>query len=138
MDSQHLGFFLEHDLYFHIVLGGGGICMDGGAHWIRPLRMWLGEIDEVVAVTGRQIPEMEGESYARSMLRFESGVVAIFDALNGGMFIGPGEEFRITGTLGAGKGEVGEEVEAADEGEAHLAHLVQRRASPVLQSSKPP
>ena len=85
---------------YELAKSGGGICMDGGAHWIRPLRMWLGEIDEVVAVTGRQIPEMEGESYARSMLRFESGVVAIFDALNGGMFIGPGEEFRITGTLG--------------------------------------
>ena len=29
-------------------LGCGGIVIDGGAHSIRPLRMWLGEIDEVV------------------------------------------------------------------------------------------
>jgi len=28
---------------------GGGICIDGGSHWIRPLRMWLGEIEEVIA-----------------------------------------------------------------------------------------
>ena len=85
---------------YELAKSGGGICMDGGAHWIRPLRIWLGEVDEVIAVTGHPKKEMEGESYARSMLRFESGVVAVFDALHGGMFIGPGEEFRITGTLG--------------------------------------
>lgn len=79
---------------------GGGICMDGGAHWIRPLRMWLGEIDEVVAVVGHPLAEMENESFARALLRFESGVVAVFDALHAGDFIGPGEEFRVTGTRG--------------------------------------
>ena len=79
---------------------GGGICMDGGAHWIRPLRMWLGEIDEVVAVIGHLLTEMENESFARALLRFKSGVVAVFDALHAGNFIGPGEEFRITGTRG--------------------------------------
>ncbi len=26
---------------------GGGVIMDGGAHWIRPLRMIMGEIEEV-------------------------------------------------------------------------------------------
>jgi predicted dehydrogenase len=79
---------------------GGGICIDGGAHWIRPLRMWLGEIDEVVAVTGHPLAEMEGESLARALLRFRSGTVAVFDALRAGAFMGPGEEFRVTGTLG--------------------------------------
>ncbi|MCB0116854.1 MAG: Gfo/Idh/MocA family oxidoreductase, partial [Caldilineaceae bacterium] len=49
---------------------GGGICIDGGAHWIRPLRMWLGEIEEVVAVTGRPLAEMEGESLAHALFRF--------------------------------------------------------------------
>jgi predicted dehydrogenase len=77
---------------------GGGIVIDGGAHWIRPLRMWMGEIVEVVAVTGRPFEEMEGESLARALLRFESGAVASFDALFGGAHLGPGEEFRITGT----------------------------------------
>ena len=24
---------------------GGGITIDGGSHWIRPLRMWMGELD---------------------------------------------------------------------------------------------
>ncbi len=81
-------------------IAGGGICIDGGAHWIRPLRMWLGEIDEVVAVTGHPLAEMEGESLARALLRFQSGTVALFDALHAGAFLGPSEDFRVTGTLG--------------------------------------
>lgn len=85
---------------YDLALAGGGITMDGGAHWIRPLRMWLGEIDEVVAITGRPLAEMEGESLSRSLLRFRSGVVAAFDALHAGAAMGPGEEFRVTGTEG--------------------------------------
>jgi UDP-N-acetyl-2-amino-2-deoxyglucuronate dehydrogenase len=81
-------------------IAGGGICIDGGAHWIRPLRMWLGEIDEVVAVVGHPLAEMEGESLAHALFRFQSGMVATFDALHAGSFIGPGEEFRVTGTQG--------------------------------------
>ena len=85
---------------YELAKAGGGIVIDGGAHWIRPLRMWLGEIKEVVAVTGRLLPEMEGESFARSLLKFETGTIALFDAQHGGEFIGPGEEFRITGEKG--------------------------------------
>lgn len=85
---------------YEVALAGGGITMDGGAHWLRPLRVWLGEVDEVVAVTGRPLAEMEGESLARALLRFQSGVVASFDALTAGAVMGPGEEFRITGTRG--------------------------------------
>lgn len=85
--------------YFN-TLAGGGIAIDGGAHWLRPLRMWLGEISEVVATTARPIKAMEGESLVRALLRFKSGVVAGFDALHGGTFAGGGEEFRVTGTLG--------------------------------------
>jgi UDP-N-acetyl-2-amino-2-deoxyglucuronate dehydrogenase len=81
-------------------ISGGGIVIDGGAHWIRPLRMWLGEIDEVVAVLGHPVAEMEGESLARALFRFESGVVAVFDALRAGFEVGPREDFRITGTAG--------------------------------------
>ncbi|MFT5089619.1 MAG: UDP-N-acetyl-2-amino-2-deoxyglucuronate dehydrogenase [Planctomycetota bacterium] len=85
---------------YELAKAGGGIVIDGGAHWIRPLRMWLGEIDEVVAVTGRPLEEMEGESLTRALMRFESGTVAVFDALRAGSFMGPGDEFRITGTMG--------------------------------------
>ena len=46
---------------------GGLITIDGGAHWLRPLRMWLGEIDEVIAVTERPLAAMEGESLTRAL-----------------------------------------------------------------------
>lgn len=85
---------------YELALAGGGITMDGGAHWLRPLRVWLGEVDEVVAVTGRPLVEMEGESLARALLRFQSGVVATFDTLCAGAVLGPSDEFRLTGTLG--------------------------------------
>ncbi len=79
---------------------GGGIAIDGGSHWIRPLRMWLGEIEEVVGVTGRPLAQMEGESLVRSLLRFESGTVAQFDALMAETVLGPEPWWRITGTKG--------------------------------------
>ena len=85
---------------YELALAGGGITIDGGAHWLRPLRMWLGEVDEVVAVTGRPLAAMEGESLTRALLRFQSGVVAGFDTLYAGAVNGTGEEFRVTGTLG--------------------------------------
>lgn len=85
---------------YELALAGGGITIDGGAHWLRPLRMWLGEVDEVVAVVGHPLTEMEGESLTRALLRFRSGAVATFDALYAGAVMGPGEEFRITGTEG--------------------------------------
>jgi len=85
---------------YDLAVAGGGICIDGGAHWIRPLRMWLGEVGEVVGVTGHPLGAMEGESLAHVLMRFQSGIVATFDALHAGEFMGPGQEFRITGTLG--------------------------------------
>ena len=85
---------------YEIAKTGGGICIDGGAHWIRPLRMWLGEIDELVAVTGHPLAAMEGESLAHTLLRFRSGTVAVFDALHAGACMGPGKEFSVIGALG--------------------------------------
>ncbi len=85
---------------FELARAGGGICIDGGAHWIRPLRMMLGEIDEVVAVAGSHIAGMEGESWAHALLRFASGVAASFDALLSTSPAAPSEDFRITGAKG--------------------------------------
>ena len=79
---------------------GGGVAMDTGSHWIRPLRMWLGEVDEVVAALGHPFEKMESESLVRSLLRFESGVVASFDALLTQAPLVPEPVFRITGTAG--------------------------------------
>jgi UDP-N-acetyl-2-amino-2-deoxyglucuronate dehydrogenase len=85
---------------YDLAATGGGIVIDGGAHWIRPLRMWLGEVDEAVAVTGRPDKEMEGESYARALLRFKSGVVASFDAMRVGFALNQQANFRLIGTKG--------------------------------------
>ena len=79
---------------------GGGIAIDGGSHWIRPLRMWLGEIEEVVAALDYPLEQMEGESLVRALLRFESGKVAGFDAMMLDTVMGPDPWWRITGTRG--------------------------------------
>jgi UDP-N-acetyl-2-amino-2-deoxyglucuronate dehydrogenase len=85
---------------YDIAIAGGGICIDGGIHWIRPLRMWLGEIDEVVAVLGYPLKEMQGESLAHAIFRFQSGKLAVFQALRADTPDAPAEDFCITGTEG--------------------------------------
>lgn len=77
---------------------GGGVAIDTGSHWLRPLRMWLGEIEEVVAALDHPFPGMEGESLCRALCRFESGKVAAFDAMVAPGPLGPDPLFRITGT----------------------------------------
>lgn len=79
---------------------GGGIVVDGGAHWIRPLRMWMGEIDEVIGVLDYPLEEMEGESMAKAVFRFQSGKIASFEAMLAKTIMGPSTWFRITGTKG--------------------------------------
>lgn len=79
---------------------GGGICIDTGSHYIRPLRLWLGEIDEVVAAMEKPCARMEGESLARALFRFRSGRVASFDLMLAEGPVGRQDVFRITGTKG--------------------------------------
>ncbi|MBA2652784.1 MAG: Gfo/Idh/MocA family oxidoreductase [Tatlockia sp.] len=59
---------------------GGGIVIDGGSHWLRPLRMWMGEIHSVAAATQPSRKELEGESLCHAILRFQSGKIAYFGA----------------------------------------------------------
>jgi predicted dehydrogenase len=79
---------------------GGGIAVDTGSHWLRPLRIWLGEAESVVAVLGRPYDAMEGESLCRALIRFQSGIVASFDGMLTTGAVAPGPLFRVTGTLG--------------------------------------
>ncbi|MFP6656327.1 MAG: Gfo/Idh/MocA family oxidoreductase [Myxococcota bacterium] len=79
---------------------GGGLSIDTGSHYIRPLRMWLGEIDSVVAAMETPFPEMEGDSLVRSLMRFDSGPVVSFDLFLTRGAIAPQDLFRITGTEG--------------------------------------
>ena len=32
---------------------GGGNTIDGGTHWVRALRVWMGEVDRLVAINER-------------------------------------------------------------------------------------
>jgi predicted dehydrogenase len=85
---------------FSVASAGGGVAVDAGSHFLRPLRMWCGELADVVAVTGRPQVAMEGESLCRALCRFESGVVASFDAL---LAVAAGARvprFQLTGTAG--------------------------------------
>jgi predicted dehydrogenase len=79
---------------------GGGVVIDTGSHWLRPLRIWLGEVDEVVAALGRPDDRMEGESLCRALLRFTSGTIASFDAMLARGGIAPQPLFTITGSAG--------------------------------------
>jgi len=79
---------------------GGGVAIDAGSHWLRPLRMWLGEVEAVVATTGRPYPDMEGESLCRALCRFSSGVVASFDAILTPGPVAPLPLFQVTGSRG--------------------------------------
>jgi predicted dehydrogenase len=85
---------------YSLAKAGGGLTIDGGAHWIRPLRIMLGEVDEVIGVTGRHVSRMEGESWSQSILRFRSGVTAMFDAMNVAAPFAPYDLFRVTGDAG--------------------------------------
>lgn len=79
---------------------GGGVAIDTGSHWIRPLRMLMGEIDEVVAALGHPYAGMEGESLVRALVRFRSGAIGSFDALLTNAPVGPDVFFRVTGSAG--------------------------------------
>ena len=79
---------------------GGGVAVDTGSHFLRPLRMWCGELAEVVAVTAKRDPAMEVESLCRALCRFRSGLVASFDALLATLSGTRVPRFQVTGTTG--------------------------------------
>ena len=72
---------------------GGGIVIDGGAHWIRPLRMLMGEVEAVTGITGTPFKKMEGESLGRALLRFESGCVGYLECSFGPQVYGPDQSW---------------------------------------------
>jgi UDP-N-acetyl-2-amino-2-deoxyglucuronate dehydrogenase len=85
---------------FSLASCGGGIAIDAGSHFLRPLRMWCGELVDVVAITARRHADLQGESLCRALCRFEGGTVASFDAIFGvaaGTLV---PRFQLTGTTG--------------------------------------
>ena len=107
--TARAGFVMEFDDYwfkekkpwrYEKQRTGGGVVIDGGSHWIRPLRMWMGELQEVIGVLGHPLQQMEGESLTRALFRFESGKTAIFDAMMIDTTFAPDPWWRVTGTRG--------------------------------------
>ncbi|CAJ1326980.1 unnamed protein product [Effrenium voratum] len=58
-----------------------GFVFDGGLHWLRPLRMFLGQAVRVAAVAGRTLPHMQGPGMAQALICFDSGVTAVFESI---------------------------------------------------------
>ena len=88
---------------------GGGIVIDGGLHWLRPLRMFLeadgDRVVSVVAATADHLEEelaMEGETSAHAILRTQHGRLATFRATLGvgAMAHSLSPFFRVTGRAG--------------------------------------
>lgn len=62
-------------------VGPEGFVFDGGLHFLRPLRMLLGEAVRVCAVAGHAVPAMRGPSITNALITFTSGVTAVFEAI---------------------------------------------------------
>mmetsp|Transcript_133445 Transcript_133445/g.414974 ORF Transcript_133445/g.414974 Transcript_133445/m.414974 type:complete len:398 (+) Transcript_133445:208-1401(+) len=83
---------------------GGGIILDGGQHWIRALREFMGDIVSVVAVTSNPGTFIEGESLAHAIFRHESGKTSSYQATllssEAAMAHATESWFRVTGQRG--------------------------------------
>lgn len=64
-------------------ISGGGMVIDGGAHFIRPMRMFVpdADIESVVAVLGYLDPKFDGETLAFSCVRFSNGIIGRFEVI---------------------------------------------------------
>ncbi|XP_011403585.2 PREDICTED: uncharacterized protein LOC105312547 [Amphimedon queenslandica] len=52
---------------------GGGVVMDGAIHWMRPLRLFLGDISKVVSTMAYPWESVKGESLADALIQFKNG-----------------------------------------------------------------
>jgi len=81
-------------------LPAASFTYDGASHWIRPLRMWMGEVRSVVGSCGTALAHMAGVSMSQHLLRFESGKGAIFESMLAPRGISEQPFFRLQGTKG--------------------------------------
>eukprot|EP00117_Sycon_ciliatum_P031268 scpid65366/ scgid24490/ len=82
---------------------GGGILMNGSCHWLRPLRMWLGEVDEVVGTVSESAYEGMPAGYetqAQALLRFKNGKTACFQGLYASHALSDTPFFQVYGSKG--------------------------------------
>ncbi|MBC8443117.1 Gfo/Idh/MocA family oxidoreductase, partial [PVC group bacterium] len=79
-------------------LGGGGPLMDVGSHALDLLRFWLGEVDEVAALSDTLAFDYDVEDTCTVLLRFACGAQGVVES----HFSVPGAEngTEILGTMG--------------------------------------
>ena len=76
---------------------GGGIVLDGGLHWIRPLRELCGDVERVVGVTRRNVQpemEMEGETLAHAIFQMKAPSLSSGAAAAAAAIDGNGDKFK--------------------------------------------
>ena len=80
----------------------GGLVIDGGLHWLRPMRMLAPgtDIEAVCAVTARPLQAMDDESLAFALVRFGSGVLGTFEAAATGAWSPTADFFTVSGSEG--------------------------------------
>eukprot|EP01006_Ploeotia_vitrea_P015476 TRINITY_DN44492_c0_g1_i2.p1 TRINITY_DN44492_c0_g1~~TRINITY_DN44492_c0_g1_i2.p1 ORF type:complete len:182 (-),score=18.71 TRINITY_DN44492_c0_g1_i2:80-625(-) len=93
----------ENDWHVDGKKAGGGVTIDGGLHWLRPMKVWLGDIESVIAFTATH-PGAErycaGETICRSLVRFQGGKCGTFDATYCAAALAPQPWFVLTGEKG--------------------------------------
>jgi UDP-N-acetyl-2-amino-2-deoxyglucuronate dehydrogenase len=91
-----------NDWRSQLKLAGGGIISDGGLHWIRVLRVLMGEeaISVSSAFTARTLSHMEGESFGHAIIKFKSGKNAIFTMAILTQYVGEYNLFEAIGSKG--------------------------------------
>jgi len=92
-------------------LGGCGMVMDSGAHWVDTMRYWFGDVDSVYARVeqldtrllkkGNRVVRDAREDFWTSIFNFKSGVVGTWSATQGA----PGKGFTQL-TLSGSKGTI--------------------------------
>ena len=83
-----------------ICKGEEGPLFDSASHWIRPLRLWFGEICSVSAISSRPIGRITGPTSMQALLRFSSGQSAIFESVLAPNAISDQPFFVLQGTKG--------------------------------------
>lgn len=81
-------------------LPAAGFTFDGSTHWVRPLRLWMGDVDKVVGLVGRTLDHMPGASMSQHVLKFASGKAAVLESMLGPSAISDQPFFQIQGTKG--------------------------------------
>mmetsp|Transcript_120568 Transcript_120568/g.375390 ORF Transcript_120568/g.375390 Transcript_120568/m.375390 type:complete len:386 (-) Transcript_120568:103-1260(-) len=89
---------------FRMDVAGGGLVIDGGSHFLRPMRMLCGDdgdIESVSAVLSRaKNSAMDGESVALAAVRFSNGAVGSFEAVSSGVWRPARPIWSVEGTEG--------------------------------------